>query len=111
MYDCSVLSDTLAGKSAASGDYTGSFFTMVTFPGMFPFQVVYSQYQSSQGFFLSELITQFTRQVLRPRVLLCMLAATVILFDLDDLFDLEGIEFEEEEDPHQEPDNDPASND
>jgi hypothetical protein len=30
-----------------------------------------------------------------------MLAVTVIMFDLDDLFDLEGIEFEEDEDPHQ----------
>lgn len=87
------------------------FLTMVTFPGMFPFQVLYSQYQSSQGFLLSEVITHFTRQVLRPRVLLCMLAVTVILFDLDDLFDLEGIEFEEDEDPHQEPDNDLVNND
>lgn len=76
---------------------------------MFPFQVLYSQYQGSHGFLLSELITQFTRQVLRPRVVLCMLAATVILFDLDDLFDLEGIEFEDEEDAQHDPENDPPN--
>jgi hypothetical protein len=34
-----------------------------------------------------------------------MLAATVIMFDLDDLFDLEGIEFEDEDDAHQQDDN------
>lgn len=75
--------------------------TLSTFPGMFPFQVMYSQYRGSQGFLLSDLIMQFTRQVLRPKVLLIMLAVTVIMFDLDDLFDLEGIEFEEDEDPQQ----------
>ncbi|KAI8580439.1 hypothetical protein K450DRAFT_237013 [Umbelopsis ramanniana AG] len=75
--------------------------TLSSFPGMFPFQVIYSQYRGSQGFLLSDLIMQFTKQVLRPKVLLIMLAVTVIMFDLDDLFDLEGIEFEEDEDPHQ----------
>lgn len=84
--------------------------SLSSFPGLLPFRVLYSQYQPRNGFFLSELITQFTRQILRPRVLLFMLAATVIMFDLDDLFDLEGIDFDDDNDAHQQDNNDNANN-
>ncbi|KAI9025223.1 hypothetical protein CLU79DRAFT_744615 [Phycomyces nitens] len=56
--------------------------------------------QPGTSTFYADIMLQFTKQVMRPRVLLPMVIVIVLLFDLDDTFDLDDAYFdlEDEED-------------
>ncbi|KAI8333112.1 hypothetical protein BC941DRAFT_435125 [Chlamydoabsidia padenii] len=83
--------------------------------GLFPFRLINSM-GSGNGFsttpvttnlvsppaYLADIMIQFSKQVIRPKVVLPMLLVIVLMFDLDDAFDIDDDYFEFENDDEEE---------
>ncbi|SAM02924.1 hypothetical protein [Absidia glauca] len=75
--------------------------------GFFPFRLissaapaapVISSPMASPPAYLADMMIQFSKQVVRPKVMLPMLLVIVLMFDLDDAFDIDDDYFELEND-------------
>ncbi|KAI8059895.1 hypothetical protein BC940DRAFT_371672 [Gongronella butleri] len=65
--------------------------------GFFPYQLIKTPPPTTPSSYFGDVVIQFSKQVLRPRVMLPMLLVIVLLFDLDDTLDLDDFDFEEDD--------------